>query len=63
MDVTAEHRISLCALVAGFDDSAELSDVLGSDAVSEARERRKEQIAAIDAGLLVREIFFVAASK
>ena len=62
MDVTAEHRISLCALVAGFDQSVELSDALGSDAVSEARERRKEQIAAIDAGLLVREIFFVAAS-
>jgi len=63
MDVTAEHRISLCALVAGFDDSIELSDALGSDVVSEARERRKEQIAAIDAGLLVREIFFVVASK
>ena len=61
MDVTAGHRKSLCTLVTGFERSVELSDALGSDVVSEARQRRKEQIAAIDAGLLVREIFFVAA--
>lgn len=56
IDATAEHRDSLSALVKAFDGSAELSDALGDDVVREARKRRVEQIAVIDAGLLVREI-------
>lgn len=62
IDVTAEHRRSLSALVKAFDDSAELSDALGVDVVSQARKRRQEQIAVIDAGLLVREILVATAS-
>ena len=61
-DATSDHRNSLNALVEAFQTSATLSDALGRDVVSEARERRLEQIAAIDAGLLVREIFFATAS-
>ncbi len=57
IDVTAEHRVSLSALVEAFDDSPELSDALGVDVVRQARKRRQEQIAVIDAGMLVREIF------
>jgi CheY-like chemotaxis protein len=62
IDVTAEHRRSLSALVKAFDDSAELSAALGVDVVSQARKRRQEQIAVIDAGLLVREILVATAS-
>ena len=62
LDVSAEHRMSLSALVAAFDESDELSDALGQDVVREAGERRREQIAAIDAGLLGREIFLAVAS-
>ena len=61
IDVTAEHRRSLSALVKAFDDSAELSDALGVDVVSQARKRRQEQIDVIDAGLLVREILVATA--
>ena len=56
IDATTEHRDSLSALVKAFDGSAELSDALGDDVVREARKRRVEKIAVIDAGLLVREI-------
>ncbi len=62
IDATAEHRESLSALVKAFDDSADLSVALGVDVVSEARKRRQEQIAVIDAGLLVREILVATAS-
>ncbi len=62
IDVTAEHRGSLSALVEAFDDSPELSDALGVDVVSEARKRRQEQIAAIDAGMLIREILVATAN-
>ncbi len=62
IDATAEHRESLSALVKAFDDSADLSVALGVDVVSEARKRRQEQIAVIDAGMLVREIFVATAN-
>ena len=62
IDATSEHRRSLSALVKAFDSSAELSDALGDDVVSQARKRRQEQIAVIDAGLLVREIFVATAN-
>lgn len=62
IDGTSEHRRSLSALVKAFEDSAELSDALGHDVVSEAGKRRLEQIYAIDAGLLVREIFLATAN-
>ena len=62
IDATSEHRRSLSALVKAFENSAELSDVLGDDVVSQARKRRQEQIAVIDAGLLVREIFIAIAN-
>jgi hypothetical protein len=39
-----------------------LADALGKDVVSEAGKRRQEQIAVIDAGLLVREIFIATAN-
>jgi SAM-dependent methyltransferase len=63
VDATAEYRQSLCSLVEAFDDRAELAEVLGDDAVAEACGRRREQVAAIDAGLLVREIFLAEAGQ
>lgn len=63
IDATTEHRKSLTVLVKAFNESAELSQALGNDAVSEARDRRQEQISVIDAGLLVREIFLVSATQ
>ncbi len=63
IDGTAEYRRSLCALVRAFEEVADLSEALGNDAVREARDKRQKQIAAIDAGLLVRDIFLVAASQ
>ncbi len=62
LDSTPEHRTSLCALVEGLRESVELSEVLGRDAVEEAIARRTEQIETIDAGLLVREVFFSRAA-
>jgi SAM-dependent methyltransferase len=61
-DVTSDHRKSLSALVKAFDESVELSEALGHEAVNESRKGRQEQIAVLDAGLLVREIFLVAAN-
>jgi len=61
IDATPDHKRSLSALVKAFENSAELADALGKDVVSEAGKRRQEQIAVIDAGLLVREIFVVTA--
>ena len=61
-DVTSDHRKSLSALVKAFDESAELPKALGHEAVNESRKGRQEQIAVLDAGLLVREIFLVAAN-
>jgi SAM-dependent methyltransferase len=60
-DVTVEYRQSLAALVRAFDTDAELKDALGQEAVRDSRERRQEQVDSIDMGLLVREIFLVAA--
>jgi cyclopropane fatty-acyl-phospholipid synthase-like methyltransferase len=60
-DAAPEYRKSLCALVKAFENCARLSDALGRDFVAEARERRQEQIAAIDAGILVRDIYLAAA--
>ena len=61
-DATPEHRKSLCALVDGLRESVELSEALGRDAVEAALARREEQIETIDAGLLVREIFYSRAA-
>lgn len=57
LDATSELRASLCALAAALGESVELSESLGREAVEGMIERREEQIRAIDAGLLVREIF------
>jgi len=62
IDVTSEHRKSLSALVKAFDENAGLAKALGHDVISESRKNRREQIAALDAGLLVREIYFVTAT-
>jgi SAM-dependent methyltransferase len=61
IDATSEHRNSLNALVGAFATSSALADALGRDIVSDARQRRLEQIAVIDAGMMVREIFFATA--
>jgi hypothetical protein len=61
IDVTAEHRNSLSALVNAFDENSALAEALGHDAINESRKGRQEQIAVLDAGLLVREIFLVTA--
>jgi ubiquinone/menaquinone biosynthesis C-methylase UbiE len=61
INVTAEHRKSLSALVKAFDENEALTETLGHDAINESRKGRQEQIAVLDAGLLVREIFLVTA--
>lgn len=61
IDVTAEHRNSLSALVKAFDENVALAETLGHEAINDSRKGRQEQIAVIDAGLLVREIFLVTA--
>ncbi len=60
-DCTAEYRSSLKALVGAFDENMELVNALGEELAREASAKRQEQIAVIDAGMLVREIFFAAA--
>jgi SAM-dependent methyltransferase len=60
-DVTAEYRQSLVALVRAFDTDTELRAALGEDSTRNSRERRREQIDSIDAGLLIREIFLAVA--
>jgi ubiquinone/menaquinone biosynthesis C-methylase UbiE len=61
IDVTAEHKKSLSALINGFTESTELAEVLGPNIVRDAIAHRQQQIAAIDAGWLVREIFVASA--
>ena len=61
-DATSDHRNSLSELVKAFETSTALSNSLGQGVVKEAREHRLEQISVIDAGLMVREIFFVTAN-
>jgi len=61
VDVTGEHKRSLSSLVDAFHQSDDLVAELGQDAVREASKRRREQIAAIDAGLLCREMFLAVA--
>jgi hypothetical protein len=62
IDVTQEHKNSLGALIKGFANSVELTAVLGPDIIRGAIAHREEQIAAIDSGLLIREIFFASAA-
>ena len=62
VDCTPEYRCSLSALVEALDDSAALAAELGEAAVTEACAHRQRQIAAIDAGLLVRENFLALAA-
>jgi hypothetical protein len=61
IDVTAEHKKSLGALINGFTKSTELVEALGPNIVRDAIAHRQEQIAASEAGWLVREIFFASA--
>jgi ubiquinone/menaquinone biosynthesis C-methylase UbiE len=60
-DATPDHRNSLNELVRAFETSTALADTLGQDVVREAAKHRAEQIAVIDAGLMVREIFYATA--
>jgi len=62
-DCSDEHRESLRRLVAAMGASAGLADALGAAAVDEAIAHRQRQIAAIEAGLLVRQHFLVAADR
>ena len=61
IDVTADHKKSLSALINGFTESTELAEVLGPNIVRDAIAHRQEQIAVIDAGWLAREIFVASA--
>jgi len=61
-DVTPEYRQSLTALVEALQSDATLREALGDDKINESYERRGEQVASIDAGLLKREIFLAVAS-
>lgn len=61
-DVTPEYRQCLCTLIRAFDENAALREALGEDFTCEAGQHRSEQVALIDAGLLLRETFLAAAS-
>ena len=52
----------LFVIVLSNDENVALADTLGHDAINESRKSRQEQIAVLDAGLLVREIFLVTAN-
>jgi hypothetical protein len=60
-DVTSDHRKSLRALVEAFENNAALSNTLGKRVVNESRNRRLQQISAIDDGLMIREVFLAIA--
>ena len=60
-DVTSEYGESLRTLVAGLKESRALEAVLGRDGVAESIHHRQSQIAAIEQGALVREVFLVTA--
>ncbi len=60
-DVTGEYRQSLSLLLRGLARSRALRDALGKEAVTEALRHRQDQVEAIDAGLLVREVFLATA--
>jgi ubiquinone/menaquinone biosynthesis C-methylase UbiE len=61
-DVTSEHRRSLCTLVTAFEKNSELAEALGAEYVLESCGRRRDQVAAIDEGLLVRQTFVASLS-
>jgi len=61
-DVTNVYRESLQTLVAAFESDPELRAALGPEQINESRQRRLDQIRAIDDGLLLREIFVAVAA-
>ncbi len=61
-DVTTEYRRSLDTLATAFETSTELVEIVGEEAMSEARAHRTRQISAIDRGLLIREVFSAIAA-
>ena len=60
-DVTIEYHESLCTLVKGFRESRALEAALGHDGVAESIGHRRSQIASIERGALVREVFLATA--
>ena len=64
LDVTAEYEQSVRTLLREMEARADaLTEALGSDEFSERVQRRRTTIAAIDRGLLKREIFVALASE
>lgn len=57
LDVTSEYRNSLGELARAFETSGKLCEVLGKEVVEASRKHRLDQLSAIDAGLMIREIF------
>ncbi len=64
MDVTAEYLRCVRALLEGMKRRADvLTEVLGADDLAERVRRRQAAVAAIDRGLLTREIFVTLKNK
>lgn len=60
-NVTEEYRRSLGVLADAFDEDKDLAQSLGTEVVREASAHRRQQIAAIEAGWLIRETWLVMA--
>ena len=61
-DLTAEYRNALQRLTGGLETGREeLQTVMGHDTFNESLEHRKDQIDAINRGLLVREMYIAQA--
>lgn len=60
--LTEEYRQSLARMVAGLEAGAEqLAEVIGADEFPEVLARRRQQLAAVSNGLLVREVYLADA--
>jgi len=61
-DVTSDYLGSLRQMVRGIEKSSELVEALGQEAVAETIRHRKEQIDAVERGLLRREVYLAIAT-
>lgn len=62
-DVTAEYQATLERMVEGMKSRAsELADCMGEQEFAEGLARRKQQVAAVARGLLVREVYLAEAA-
>lgn len=63
-DLTAEYLETLRSMVAGLqEESGPLVDLLGEEDFTEMLQRRRQQVGAIERGILVRELYFTQTAQ